>query len=450
MIPLWLSEKLGSALSVQTTIVLGLIIEAVVTCIFFNIKTPRRKGFFWILPCYILGLLALTIPFAMLRLKVNEFNRILCGTLHSFFGSFVILGLILLCYKQKPYDSILDFIASNAAMILAGKVFSLMLNMAGKDTSTSMSFFDDINQGRDWAIYWGVHVALYFLLGLVFAVRREITISKSVRRNVILLTVISLIIMNVLFSVSSPYEGESLALTIVVKAFAILICLFILMMRSGLLLQSQKENEADLMQDLFLQEKQQFDSCRASIDVINRKTHDLRHQLSSLQGKISESEMQELKEATHIYDSTIQTGNEILDAILYEKQLMMEKNRIRFTCLCDGKAISFMKQEHLYSLMNNIFSNAIEATTQLDEGRIIDLSIQKKKGFIILEEVNTCKSDISFDEKGLPISKKNDGKNHGFGTKNISYIVNEYHGQLKYQTKDNTFRILIYFPIQNA
>ena len=236
----------------------------------------------------------------------------------------------------------------------------------------------------------------------------------------------------------------------VVKMFAIMICLFILFVRSGLLLQSKKENEANLMQNLFLQEKQQFDSCRASIEIINRKTHDIRHQLSSLEGKISESEIQELKEATRIYDSTIQTGNEILDAILYEKQLLVEKNQIHFTCLCDGKAISFMKQEHLYSLMNNIFSNAVEATTQLENGRIIDLSIQRKKGFTILEEVNTCKDNVSFDEKGLPVSKKMDGKNHGFGTKNITYIVNEYHGSVKYQVKGNTFRILIYFPEPNA
>ena len=199
MISSWLFDHLGFDLSVQTVIVFGILVESIISCILFNIKTPRRKGFFWIMPSYVVFLFLLTFPLAMLRLKLNEFNRIACGIAHSFFSSLVIFGFIALCYKQKSYDLVLDFVASNAAMILVGKVFSLMLNLAGVDSSASISFFEEANETRDWTIYWSVHIILYVILGLLFVVRREANISKSVRRNVVFLTVISMFSMNILF-----------------------------------------------------------------------------------------------------------------------------------------------------------------------------------------------------------------------------------------------------------
>lgn len=96
--------------------------------------------------------------------------------------------------------------------------------------------------------------------------------------------------------------------------------------------------------------------------------------------------------------------------------------------------------------MNNLLGNAIEATKNLGDRRIIDLTIKNKTGFVIIEEINNFDGNVIFDNKQHPISKKNDGANHGFGTKNILYIVKEYHGEIKYQVKDDTFRVLIYFP----
>lgn len=449
MISTWfgnLLEDLIPGLSIQFTIVLSYTIELLIACLIFGIRIPKRKGFFWILPTYIAGCFLLIFPISILRLYINSWNRFGTGIFHSTYGSLLILGYLFAAHKEKAYETMLDFVSINASTMLIGKFYSMLLNLAGKDTTQTMSFFQDSNDIRDWSIYWVVHIALYILFVFLFFNQRSQSLSHKAKRNTLILTIGSVLLMNIVFSISGPYENESLALVTVIKFLACLICLFILFIRAGLLNQSKKENEAELMHELFIQEKQQFDSCRASIDVINRKTHDLRHQLSSLQGKLSQEEIKELKDATRIYDSTIQTGNEVLDAIIYEKQLRFEKEGIHFTCMLDGKAVSFIKQEHLYSLMNNLLGNAIEATSKLKEGKIIDLTIKKKMGFIIIEELNTFDGQISFDEKNRPVSEKKDGHNHGFGTKNISYIVKEYHGEIKYQIQGNTFRVLIYFP----
>lgn len=445
----WLSsglEGIMPGLYTQFVIVLSFVIETLVSCLIFGIRIPKRKGFFWIVPTYIAGSLLMVFPVAALRLQLNNWNRFATGVFHTGFGSLLIIGYLCAAHKEGVFETMLDFVSIKASSTLVAKLYSVALNLAGKDTTKTMSFFAEANSVRDWAIYWAAHILMDVLLAFIFFSKRRANLSPKIKRNVLILTIGSVVSMDVIFSISSPYESESMALQIVTRLFASIICLFILFIRGGLLSQSEKENEAELMHELFLQEKQQFDSCKASVDVINRKTHDLRHRLTDLEGRLSQEEIKELKDATRIYDSTIQTGNEVLDAIIYEKQLRFEKEGIRFTCMLDGKAISFIKQEHLYSLMNNLLGNAIEATAQLSSGRIIDLTIKKKKGFVIIEELNTFSGEVSFDERNRPVSNKKDGHNHGFGTKNISYVVKEYHGGIKYQTQGNTFRVLIYFP----
>lgn len=92
--------------------------------------------------------------------------------------------------------------------------------------------------------------------------------------------------------------------------------------------------------------------------------------------------------------------------------------------MCDGSLLNFMEKTELYSLITNALSNAIKAVENLpDDKRIVDFTLAKKNGIILLEIDNYFDGEIKFSSSNLPISTKTDGKNHGFGSKSISYIV---------------------------
>lgn len=61
------------------------------------------------------------------------------------------------------------------------------------------------------------------------------------------------------------------------------------------------------------------------------------------------------------------TGNETLDIVLTDKLLYCEKNNVTITCIADGKSLSFMSEEDIYSLFGNALDNAVLAVEQLPE-----------------------------------------------------------------------------------
>ncbi len=199
-----------------------------------------------------------------------------------------------------------------------------------------------------------------------------------------------------------------------------------------------------------LQAKQQ-ELSKETIDVINRKFHDRKNQILSLERRPqsqSKDFAKELGNSIDIYKDIARTGNEAVDIIITQKSLLCTSKNIRFTYILDGKALDFRSRSDITSLYGNIIDNAIEATS-LEEGefRLIKLKTYKQNGFAIISEENYCHKNIQFGKTGLPISSKQDSINHGYGTKSIQYIVHNYHGQLSRKQEDGIFYLSILLPL---
>lgn len=386
----------------------------------------------------------LTFPVAYLRYLIKD--QLLRGWFSSCVDLLYSFIIICLTYDEKKFQIVQTFCATHACRVFAARFFSAILNFAGKDSTYTMLLFSTGVQALDWAIYYSIHVAIYIVFGLIFMPKGDEVLSNRGKRNITILTVFSLIVTDFGYSFIRPYESEHIILTGYAKALTCFLSVVILFIRKGIFASSKKEVEVQLMNDLFIKEREHFEKSRENIDLINSKCHDLRKKLSVLEGKVSEEEIASLKDATRIYDSTIKTGNEILDAVLYEYQLLAEKSKIRITSMCDGSLLSFMDTSELYMLFSNLLSNAIRALEEEDEEyRILDITLSKNKGLAILEINNYCHKEVKFDSEGFPLSTKSDGENHGFGSRSIGYVVKKYDGEIKYSQNDGIFRITIAF-----
>lgn len=93
----------------------------------------------------------------------------------------------------------------------------------------------------------------------------------------------------------------------------------------------------------------------------------------------------EMTSSIKIYDSSIKTGNKVLDTIMTEKSLECSQKNIKITCLLDGKKLNFMSELDLYTFFGNALDNAIESVSKLSEDkRAISLTMTKKGNFISL------------------------------------------------------------------
>lgn len=224
-----------------------------------------------------------------------------------------------------------------------------------------------------------------------------------------------------------------------------LICaLLTLIIEFNLLFSKKTRDELLTVKRILNEERLQYLKEKQNIDLINIKSHDLKHQISSLKGKLNNDEIKEITEAVEIYDSSIKTGNEALDVILTQKSLYCRQNSIKLTCLVDGAILNSIPEHELYSLFGNAIDNAIESVGALDpERRIISITEKKFGGAINIRIENYFSGDIKF-ENGLPATQK-DRDYHGFGMKSIKLILDKYDGRLHAYTTGNIFTLDMFF-----
>lgn len=232
-----------------------------------------------------------------------------------------------------------------------------------------------------------------------------------------------------------------------------LCCIYILWSQGVRRQREYYANELAGINQAFLLQTEQYKIRQEIIDSINRKCHDLKHQLEAMHHMENDSEREryynELKKDIMIYDMAIDTGNEALNILIMDKGRYCYENDIQLSCMADAGSLSFMKLEDVYAMFGNAIDNAITAVEKLDdkEKRIVNLKVLNQNNLLMVQLQNYFEGRIRFKD-GLPLTTKKDKLNHGFGVKSIRYLAEKYDGTMTVNTKNNIFTLQILLPIQ--
>ena len=104
------------------------------------------------------------------------------------------------------------------------------------------------------------------------------------------------------------------------------------------LLQRKEESyrtAAALESQLRLTQKMQYESFRSNIDVINHKCHDLKHLVAAFQSEADSERkkalLRELEQGVILYDAHMDTGNDVLDALLSDAWMNCYHKNVQWT-----------------------------------------------------------------------------------------------------------------------
>lgn len=213
------------------------------------------------------------------------------------------------------------------------------------------------------------------------------------------------------------------------------------------------KNEVFLMQNILNIQYLNYRMMQESMDIVNEKYHDLKHQIFLLKKEaVSEeslSYLSKLEADIKLYEINLKTGHRILDTVLTGKSLQCKNKNISLTCVVDGCSLNFMDDMDICALFGNLLDNSIEAVEKIEnlEERIIHLTLAVKKNFLRIGLTNQCIDSRNFKNEIPKTTKKN--KNlHGFGLRSIENTVNKYGGVLAMENKNNTFSIRILIPLE--
>ncbi len=235
--------------------------------------------------------------------------------------------------------------------------------------------------------------------------------------------------------------------TVATALYAITCCVLALFFEFFLYYNLRRESEHTLFRRIHEEERRQYEISRDSAEMLSIKTHDLKHKLVALEGRLPKGEIDSMRSIIETYDSIYHTGSEVLDIILNEKNLRCRSKDITVTCMGSGRYLNFMDTMDIYSMFGNLMENAVTAAEQLEtpQKRIISLVIQRKGSFVYIDVRNFYRQTELQLEAGLPRTTKQEEQGyHGYGLKSVRAIARKYKGDLTVRMEDGIFTAQVY------
>ncbi len=353
-------------------------------------------------------------------------------------------------------------IPSRDSIYYALMAFSVAELIASLDWQLANYIYPDISKMPVWfeilliaAVYGSVLLFEYFLFSKEGAFSRRPALTKGDMYISLFIVIVVFGFSNVRFITdeflsSGQYSREiANARTLVdIAGVAVLYAQHISCYNTSVL------RELEAVQSTLQTQYQQYKQSRESIEVINMRYHDMKHQIQFLKSEQDAEKRNEFLDKLEMeiksFELQNKTGNAVLDTILTGKSLYCYKHGITMTSVADGKLLDFIDVVDICNIFGNALDNAIESVMRIEdkEKRLIHVTVSQVNGFVMIRIENYYEGVIMTDGDDF-ITTKEDSKHHGYGIKSIKYTADRYDGAVYISTDNNWFDIKIAIPMKN-
>ena len=422
---------------------------------FFSLNFKKKNKFFLRSALSLLAVILISSGLSFPYFIVEQaLNNIYFTNITAFFLYLIMFLLsvfaMTFCYKERFTACLVSGVMAYVSQNIYYNLYSIA-NAFGLENKI-------YNSAGEWA---GFTILVLIQIGMAFLVQVIIYFSliKNVKRYspdditkknaklISIATIIVVLLMNALFNVCSV---DNALTKVFCRALLLICCIFMLLLYVKILEIGKTVKNLEMLSQLNVLERKNYEKIKDSISMINIKYHDLKHFIEVEKNNNGKLNTDELEKIVKVYDETIKTGNEVIDVILSEKKFYCSSHDITLKISADATGLDFINTTDLCSLFGNMMENAIEAVVKIEEKekKNINVIIRHVAGQIFLCVENNCLNDFTIKE-GLPISTKKDSNNHGYGLKSIKMIVEKYDGTFTFENKDDTFKVCIFFPLHS-
>lgn len=416
--------------------------------LFFCFHLPKRKYWWLSLIGAVLWAVLFSKPLSVIMPwkdtgSFSSWKYFIIGDYFNYGYLIVFLGSALLawgCFKATFYKItmycslayIVQNLANNINTIFRYNVFGNNLGVGYYCAST--------------AIIIAVYIIAYFVVVRRYAVDEQVKLNKAFAIFFMILTL--LIVSNLAFVTFNLNEANKTNLPL--RLYAIMCNVLLVMVQYSVFGKLKADAENEKVEELLMKKSWQQEYFRDNAEIINRKCHDLKHEIAALrlmkEGKEKDETIAELEKTVMIYDNVTKTGNETLDIILTEYRLKCENNGIDFSFMADGKAFEGINSMDLYVLLGNALDNAVEAELcEAPEERNIYMNICVRDEMTCVTLENYFSGKLNYSHGNI-VTSKEDKSGHGYGLKSIKMIADKYNGHLTTEVRDNRFCLNLLFP----
>ena len=139
---------------------------------------------------------------------------------------------------------------------------------------------------------------------------------------------------------ASPFSSQFPAEIFIIRTLADLGGVGMLFAYHMQLQMNSTQLENDFLQRMLQLQYDTYKMSAESVELVNQKYHDLKHQIQILRRTESEEEknayLDQMEEEIKTYEARNKTGNRVLDIILTTKSLQCQKQGISLTCVAEA------------------------------------------------------------------------------------------------------------------
>lgn len=216
------------------------------------------------------------------------------------------------------------------------------------------------------------------------------------------------------------------------------ICAFILVAELEIIYNQALQLNLNTLHAAMDEQGRQFELSARTIGAINRRVHDIRHQVLNMLatpegGGLNSAQLAAVAHDINVYDAAVRTGNAALDVVITEKSLLCAQQGITLTCVADGASLAFMEPADLYALVGTALEGAIGATASIEDRErwAISLNVRERMGMaaISIEHYlpNPHEESPIKDRGGLALATMRDVVERHDGTMTTSVIDGIFH-----------------------
>ncbi len=432
-------------------------VEILVAEILCTVYLKKKSRYALRLSAYIIISLAAGAAFPVV---VNNFPY----SCFMFFTLFAVtVPLLKFCYAESWINVLFSGVAAYTIQHFAYELANLVLLAIVKNSEPVFGMYttatvDLLDLTHEQIIYALIYTLCYYTAYGVFFRIFGRQIKKSglqVNRPYLLILVAAGLVVDIALNSGYVYmsDGSDFTAGVIIYSSNCMCCILLLFVQLWLIRERYLESELAFVRKLWTQDKEQYELFKENMELLNLKCHDMKHQIREIAGDrlVPREALDEIERALDVYDIVVNTGNDILDTVLTEKNLRCNKNKIAFTCVADGNALAFMTDADICALFGNALDNAIEATVKIpdEQKRMIGLSVHRSGKFATVEVHNTLCVEPEFVD-GLPITTKSERDLHGYGVKSIKLIAEKYGGNMTISVRDGLFDLSVLLPLNDG
>lgn len=425
------------------------LIESVLFFYFLSVVLKRKENINAFVYMFSIGVYFIIISF-------------LTNVLHFSNNTFIIIVLISLIYaiclykgnlKNKIIFPVIFFMVLVLCDVLTANIFGIIMKVNIQEVIFTEEWFRGF-------LFCISKMTLILILKTIsyFIGNDKINIPSRYWYMIMITFVVSLVILMIIgeIGISTPYHYNKPTYFVISCIGILIINIFV----QYIFIQLSRYYEREQIYNTIKVGNEIMEKSYIEREQVYKETRKLRHDFKNHiiciltlieSNKIDEAKkyVEQISETITIYPAVINSGNDVVDAVLSQKLVEAQKLNIYMHIEATVPREAEVKPMDLCSILSNVIDNAIEAAMKINKKneRKIKIKINQYKDYLFIAVLNTVESNPLEGIKKIRTTKR-DSRNHGLGIQIVQNAVEKYNGSIEYIYTNNTVEVKILIKLK--